>query len=137
MYPRQFVGFALLATAVACASGSGSATQGSTAVPPRNPDVITAAELADPMVATGSTYDAIRRLRPKFLMTRGGTSIQNPTAGQVVHCSVDGGPLQTLDLLNRIRPNEISEIRYLSSTDAGQRFGVSAGGAGVILVKTK
>ena len=43
----------------------------------------------------------------------------------------------TGDNLSRLRPNQIVEIRYLSATDAAQRFGTSAGSGGVIVVKTR
>jgi len=98
--------------------------------------VITAEELDGPSVNTGNALDAVRRLRPNFLMTRGTTSMQNPNAGSV-HVSVDGGPLQTLDFLSRLQAREVAEIRYLSPSDAAQRFGVSTGSGAVILVKSK
>jgi hypothetical protein len=97
--------------------------------------VITAEELADPSVAAGDALEAVRRLRPRFLMTRGGSATSS-TAGNV-HISVDGGPLLTLDNLSRFRPSQIAELRYLNASDAAQRFGTNAGSGGVILVKTR
>lgn len=134
---------AVLVAALACASGSssseGSSPSGSsstTSAVPRRPDVITAEELAGPSVVDGSALDAVRRLRPNFLMTRGTTSMQNPTAGNV-HVSVDGGPLQTVDFLSRLQAREVAEIRYLSPSDAAERFGVATESGGVIVVKSK
>ncbi len=103
--------------------------------PSRGSDVITAAELSDPAL-TGDALDAVRRLRPRFLVRRGAQSVRSPDAGSV-HVSIDGGPLQTLSILSRFRPIEIAEIRYLNSSDAAQRFGTTAGSGAVILVKSK
>lgn len=142
MFTKRICGAAFLVTAaLACASNPSSsagptpaATPAATA--PRNPDVITAEELTNPSVSTGSVLDAVRRLRPNFLMTRGSTSIQNSSAGSV-HISLDGGPLQAVSTLSNLRASEVVEIRYLSASAATQRFGVAAGSGGVILVKSK
>ena len=92
--------------------------------------------MSDPTVNMGDALEAVRRVRPSFLMTRGASSIKNTTAG-TVHVSVDGGSLVTLENLSRLRPNQIAEIRYLSAADAAQRFGASAGSGGVIVVRTR
>ena len=101
-----------------------------------NADVITADELASPNVNSGDALEAVRRLRPRFLATRGSGSIKATDAGSV-HVSLDGGPLQGVSFLSRLRPGEIAEIRYLSSSEAAQRFGTSAGTGAVMLIKTR
>lgn len=80
--------------------------------------------------------ETVQRLRPRFLVVRGQTSILVKGAGQL-HVSLDGGPLQSLDLLTRLRPGELSEIRYLNAPDAAQRFGTASGAGPVILLTTK
>ena len=128
---------AAIAFAMGCTSNPAPA--GDPAAPPpagRRSEVITAAELADPSVAAGDALEAVRRLRPSFLLSRGVSSIKNTTAGSV-HVSIDGAPLLTVDNLSRLRPAQILEIRYLSATDAAQRFGVSAGSGAVILVRSR
>ena len=128
---------AALALASACASNpapGGDPAAASTAT--RHTDVITAEELADPSIAAGDALEAVRRLRPSFLMSRGASSMKNTTAGSV-HVSIDGAPLLTVDNLSRLRPAQIAEIRYLSITDAAQRYGTSAGSGAVILVRSK
>ena len=137
---KQRFGIALLLvlSAAACSGNpapAASANEGTTTTA-RRADVITAEELADPTVSSGDALEAVRRLRPGFLMSRGATSIKNTSAGSV-HVSIDGGSLGTLDNLSRLRPNQIAEIRYLSAADAAQRFGSLAGSGGVILVKSK
>lgn len=125
----------LFVFAAACSTNPAPARDPNAAAA-RKSDVITAEELADPSVSAGDALEAVRRLRPSFLVTRGASSIKNTTAGSV-HVSVDGGMLGTLDNLSRLRPNQIVEIRYLSAADAAQRFGTSAGSGGVIVVKTR
>jgi hypothetical protein len=137
MFNKRLCTFALLVAGMACAGGSSSASDPSTAsANSRNSDVITAEELAEPSVASVDAYEAVQRLRPRFLMTRGAVSAKNANAGSV-HISVDGGPLLTVDNLSRLRPSQIAEIRYLNSSDAAQRFGTNAGSGGVIMVKSK
>ena len=102
----------------------------------RRTDVITAEELADPSISMGDALDAVRRLRPGFLLSRGAVSIKDPSAGSV-HVSIDGGTLVALSSLSQLRANQLAEIRYLSAADAAQRFGVISGSGGVIMVKSK
>jgi hypothetical protein len=102
--------------------------------PRRNANVIGRDELADPSLQGVTGLEAVRRLRPTFLSNRGAISIGNPTAG-VVKVSIDGSTIGPLDDLDRIRTNEIRSIRYLSASDATQRFGIAADGSPVILVE--
>ena len=137
MFDKRLYSSMLLVAAMACAGGSSAATEGGTAVgAARNADVISAAELADPAVASGDALEAVQRLRPRFLMTRGAMSVKNKTAGST-HVSIDGGPLLAVDALSRLRPSQLLEIRYLSASDAAQRFGTTAGSGGVIMVRSK
>ena len=98
--------------------------------------MITATELASANVSSGNALDAVRRLRPRFLATRGSGSIRAADAG-TVHVSLDGGPLQAVSFLSRMRPGEIAEIRYLSASQAAQQFGTNSGTGGVMLVKSR
>jgi hypothetical protein len=134
VFSKRIFTTVLIVAAMACSSnpspGSGSER------PTSNADVITAAELADPTVQSGDALQAVQRLRPRFLMSRGMASAKNTSAGSV-HLSVDGGSLLTVDNLSRYSPSAIVEIRYISSIDAAQRWGTAAGSGGVILVKSK
>ena len=130
----------LLALALVAACSSNPAPEGEPMTPEQSgasrSDVITAAELDEPSIASVNLYDAIRRLRPRFLMTRGQVSPRNPAAGST-KVSVDGGPLVGIEILARIRPGEVAEVRWLSASDAAQRFGINAASGSVILVKTR
>ena len=134
MYLRRLCTAALIASAFGCArSGAeGHATTAAT----RSSDVITEAELASTAVSGGDALEAVRRLRPRFLLSRGSGSIRAPGAGGV-QVSLNGGPLQTLSFLSRMRPGEIAEIHYLSASEAAQRFGTVAGTGPVLLIKSK
>jgi len=127
---------ALLLFVAACVSqppafGRATGTEAS-----RGSDVITATELASASVSSGDALEAVRRLRPRFLASRGSGSIRVAGAGSV-HVSLDGGPLQGVSFLSRLRPGEIAEIRYLSASQAAQQFGTSSGTGGVMLVKSR
>ena len=135
----------LLAALVACASSprvaptsddatAATASETRTPRPRRNANVITRDELADPSLQGATGLEAVRRLRPTFLASRGAISLGDPSAG-AVKVSIDGSSIGPLDDLDRIRTNEIRSIRYLSASDATQRFGVTADGSPVILVE--
>lgn len=138
MNTKHLWALAALSALLACASGPdpepdaapASARSGRTA------DVITMRELSDPSIGTSNLFEAVRRLRPRFLSSRGPSSINNPAAG-IVQVSVDGGPLSSTSVLRTILPNAVSEVRYLNSGEAAQRYGTTANGGGVILVKSR
>lgn len=107
--------------AVACASASQSGTAR------RNRNVITAEEIQT--VDASTAMDLVRRLRPSWLQFRG-ARVGYP----VVY--LDGGRLGELSMLAQIQTEGVAEIRYLSASDATQRFGTGHS-AGVILVTSK
>lgn len=125
---------ALFAAATACASASGGAA-GSGGGTTGNPNVITAAEISSSSSAQANVYEVIHRLRPAFLQTRGRAGIV-PGAGDVL-TSIDGGPLNSVEVLQSLNAGQVREIRYLSASDAAQRFGVRANSGPVILVVQK
>ncbi|MEQ1689797.1 MAG: hypothetical protein ABMA00_00820 [Gemmatimonas sp.] len=136
MLNRRVLAGALLVMAVGCTRRTNAADPTGTNTASRGSDVITAQELSDPSVNSGDALEAVRRLRPRFLTTRGSGSIRIVGAGSV-HISVNGGPLLNLSELSRMRSIEIAEIRYLNATDATQRFGTLAGSGAVLLVRIR
>ena len=109
----------------------GSATTGKVA--PRNRNLITSDEIVQSNAAPA--YEAVKRLRPEFLRTRGVTSthsMQAPTP--VVY--VDGSLYGALGALNNITASSILSIEYLNAMDATQRFGIGHD-AGAIMVVTR
>lgn len=107
----------------ACASGGGGG--GDDAGPRRDPNLITRAELSE--YTFPSTYDAIRRLRPRWLQSRGGGA---PEA------ILDGTRLGGPDQLRSINVVDIVSIRYLSASDATTRYGTGFPN-GAIEVRTR
>ncbi len=121
---------AALAGAGACAS-SGTAGQAgepqTTAVSspaPRqrkDPNVITEAELASRSSLTAR--QAIEQLRPQFLRVRGTTTLGNAQTSDVIWVYFEGTRMGTVEVLNNIGVQEIREIRYLSPSEATNRYG--------------
>ena len=105
----------------------------------RNRDLITQADLsADASLRAQSVLDIIRSLRPHFLVDQGSNSLQatglsDPDAGKV-HASIDNGRVVSVSELSGMHGSEISEIRYLNSAQAMQKFGTAARQGPVILV---
>jgi hypothetical protein len=151
----------LLAAATACAShtpppqAAGADATGTTqTATARNRDFISHEELQAPNVVSLTVLEAVRSLRPRFLINRGTNTVPavdpkvvagplgydpNPLndgeAGRV-HCSIDGNKVGPLDELDRIRAISVKEIRYLDVAAAHQKFGSSSHEGPVILVTT-
>src|SRR3954466_6663301 len=112
----------------ACASTGAPA-----AGPRRDPNVITHEEF----VASneGNAFDAIARLRPMFLKSRGRTTI-NAVANDYPIVFVDGQRFGDLNSLRNIVAAQIQEARHLGATDAVAKYGMQYGG-GVIEIATR
>ncbi len=106
----------LVATGVACASGSGERTSGSR-------DVITQEELDASTV--NMVYDVIQQLRPQFLRTR-------PGSGTAI-VYVDGVRRGGLEELRRIDKTTIREVRYVDGQEATMLYGTGHGGGAILL----
>ena len=116
-----FTALLLALAAVACTSGAVAGTR-----PPGSLDRITEAELEP--IAHMSAFEAIERLRPRWLQSRTGLF---PT----VH--VDGSARNAgEEILASIPCSEVQEMRYLSASDATTRFGTDYAN-GAILITTK
>lgn len=125
----------LTGSLAACASKPSGATATQQSSRPRTSrDLITAEELAS--IDAQTALQAVQRLRPNFLQTRGGASMSITSGPVNVVVYVDqtrmGGP----NTLSQIPVTEIREIRYLNATDATQRYGTGHG-AGAIIVTRK
>lgn len=114
---------ALVLILTACASTGGTRSGGT-------PDLITSEELRS---AEGITnlYQAVQRLRPRFLQGRIGSRSARVTTGVVVY--FDGVRLGGVRELGRIGIDGIAEVRYLGARDATTKYGTNHG-SGVIEV---
>ena len=101
------------------ASCAGAGTQGGATRETRT--VVTQAQLA----ATNqeNLYEAIERLRPEWLTSRGPTSVTNatPTMPSVF---MNGSMLGKADYLRQMRVTDVTQVRYWESGPASARFGM-------------
>jgi len=129
---------ALIAAAsagLACASSTGGAggapgggvSPSGTAVAPTssNRSVINGEELSN--THETSLYNAIQRLRPDWLRTRGPSSIQAGAQGNMnadaVNVFQDMQKLGTVDVLRSMSLNQATSLRFYTAAEAQLRFG--------------
>jgi len=125
--PIRYLWFIALAGAIGCASA------GSSSEARRDPNLITAADIAT--IPVTNAYEAIDRLRPLFLRSRGKTSINTPNT-QYATVYVDGVRYGELNSLRNILATHVLDIRYYNGAEAGARFGLQ-NTAGVIELRMK
>ena len=113
----------LVATAALLLAGCARATtQGSGAAADRGPrNVLTQEQLAATNAET--LYDAIVRLRPEWLSSRGPTSVTDatPTLASVF---MNGNALGKAERLRDMHVNDVTEVRYWDAASASARFGM-------------
>jgi len=109
-----------------CATTEGSERRGSS-------DLITQEEIQGASV--GTAFEVVEQLRPRWLRTRGRTSIRNPEAG-LAWVYVDGVRFGRIEDLHQLSRDTVIEMRRLSASQAQTRFGTDHDG-GAILVVTR
>jgi hypothetical protein len=121
-----------LAFTLACASAGGA---GSSAPPPDR-NLLTEDDIAS--ISVSSAYDAVERLRPMFLKTRGRSTINADRSQYAEYASVfvDGQFYGELPSLRNVVASQVREIRYLSGPDAVTKYGMRYGN-GAIDVRMK
>jgi hypothetical protein len=124
----------LAAAVLACAPASGTSTQGPAT--PRKANLLTVAEIVATGADVGNAYDAIARLRPNWLASRGAVSFNTPGTDLPV-VFVDGQKYGELNSLLNIPAYQVAEIRYHTSAESGGVFGLQGGSAGVIEIKMR
>ena len=79
----------------------------------------------DELAATnsGNLYDAIAKLRPEWLTSRGPTSVTDPTP-TAVDVYMNGILLGNVDHLREVRVLDVSQVRYWPAGEAAARFGM-------------
>jgi hypothetical protein len=105
----------LVLSVSACATTSGS-EEG----PRRDRNLITLEEIQD--LPSVSAYEAIQRLRPAWLQSRG------PMSGGAASRSypsvyMDGISMGGMDILRDLRVEHVHEMRFIQARDATTRFG--------------
>ena len=119
--------FLSLIAVVVLGSACASSGQPDQSRPRRSRNLITADELSG--LSVSSAYEAVRRLRPAWLQARG----RSPLPVVYRNNSRWGGDPRSLE---SIRIDSVSEMRFLSASDATTRYGSGFTG-GVILVATR
>ena len=126
---RLLGGFALatlLVVSGACAStGSGSSGSGGASV-------VTGQQLVE--TNRSDLYQALQSLRPQWLRSRGTTSLSGPTEVAVF---LNDTPYGTVRDLASIPIDAVADVRFLTATEAGGRYGTLAGSGGLILIRTR
>ncbi|HEU5185876.1 MAG TPA: hypothetical protein VFU01_14985 [Gemmatimonadaceae bacterium] len=83
----------------------------------------------------GTLHEAIERLRPQFLLSRGRASMRAPNSLLPV-VFVDNVPQASIESLRGISARDVQYVRFLSAADATTRYGTGYM-AGVIEVVLK
>jgi hypothetical protein len=116
---------AILAAVTACASatsGNSGADRG---------DALSREQIG--ATRAPNAYDAVARLRPRWLMARSASTLQ--ADGNPVLVYVDGHRMGQVQELRSLPIENISEIRYVDARDATTRYGTGHAN-GVIEVTT-
>ncbi len=123
MVSRFLVPASLLLLA-ACASGR--------RIPTPEPDrnAITAEEVAASPAAT--VRDLIRQLRPTWLRSHGPGSMRN-TAPELPVVYIDRVRTNDPNILDRLSPQIVREIRFLNGRDATTAYGFDHGGGAILI----
>ena len=113
-----------------CASGGGSGGSGVR----RDPNLITQEELQTQ--PSGTAYDAVQRLRPNWLRMRSSAMVGGTGTANLPRVFVDERDFGNMDSLRSFNLDSVSEISFLSATDATTRYGTGYAG-GIIHVRLK
>jgi hypothetical protein len=117
---------ALLPVPILLACASGVATGQAS-------NVITAPELAGSQA--GSTYQAIRHIRPEFLRARDNGSLMLFNARRPA-VAVDNTLVGGIDVLRTIPVDQVVHLEYVSAQKAANRYGMTFRD-GILLVQTR
>ena len=99
----------------------------------RDPNLISSEELREAESEGIGVRQVIGRLRPRWLQTRGATSLSNP-AGSSARVVLDGAPYGEIEALFDMTPIDIKEIRFMNARDATTRFGTGYDGGAILVV---
>jgi hypothetical protein len=119
---------ATVASGLACgASTAGTASQSGapTSAPRSDRSTISAEELKE--TRETSLYNAIQRIRPDWLRSRGATSIQSGMAGNPgpdqIFVYQDVQRLGTIDILKSMNITQATSLKFYTASEAQMRFG--------------
>ncbi len=117
---RALIAVSAVVLLTACASATGGTARTSPSVARRDPNLITAEEMASKQAQT--LYDAVRALRPAWMMRSRPTTLMPQNEGELI-VYVDGHRFGNIESLRQFVPNAVQSVRYFSPSDAEARFG--------------
>ncbi len=97
-------------------------------------DLITESQLSE--VDAINAYTAVQQLRPRWLRSRGPTSMSQPM-GTLPAVYADNMRLGDISALQAIPIAEIAEIRYISAADATTRWGTGVAGGVIEIIRKR
>jgi len=120
-----------LAVAAACASSGSTTRQAGSTAHRGNSTLVTQEEIVE--TRTVNVYDAIQRLRPQWF-----TSSQARGArSDPVQVYLDSNRYGTIESLHGLSVGGVQEIRYLSASEATNRWGTGHTGGAILVVMSK
>jgi hypothetical protein len=131
MFKRRLLLAAVLAAAVACASGAGAVASG--AGPRSDSMTISADELSQ--ATQLNLYDYIAAYRPRWLQSRSPSNMQGRALNIVVY--VDNSLLGGTTLLKGVTLSGVTMIRFYDASEAQQRFSAHDAGGVIQVITTK
>lgn len=106
---------------VGCTRRPSSENPASAAAPRGSSNILTQQQLN--ATNAPSVYDAIQKLRPEWLTSRGATSVTDETL-TVASVYMNGNNIGKINALKDIRVLDISQARYWDAGSASARFGM-------------
>jgi len=117
---RRLGGLLALALVLAVSLG-GCASTGGTRTRSGSGTTLSKEQLAS--ANSDNLYDAIVKLRPDWLSSRGPVSVTDPTPSSV-DVYMNGSMLGKVDYLREVRLGDVTEVRYWDAGSASMRFGM-------------
>ena len=117
---RRNRGFAALALVVAVTLG-GCTSAGATRPRSGSGAILSQEQLE--RANSDNLYDAIMKLRPEWLTSRGPTSVTDATP-TAVDIYMNGSMLGKADYLRQVRLLDVTEVKYWDAGSASARFGM-------------
>ena len=126
------------AAILGCAPASGTPGTSGTGAVRSNNKLLTAEEIASAHADVGTAYDAVSRLRPRWLSTHGVSSYNTQGAAtESAIVFVDGQHYGDINSLRNIEAFHVADIRYYDATESALKFGLQGGTNGVIEVSIR
>lgn len=125
----------LLSLGLTVAVGVACATTGSRAPEGGQGDVVSSAQIRELQPQYDDMYSLLQNVKPNWLRTRGGVSLQDSRADEPV-VFMDGNRYGELRSLENVSPRTVGEVEYLSAGEATLYYGSGYAG-GIIMIRSR